>query len=122
VLENVLLPLSAFPGERNGESPAAGETRAKDLLGRVGLAHRLGHRPAELSGGERQRTAVARALVLSPVLLLCDEPTGSLDRKAGEAVGALLFDLHRQERNVLIVVTHSLDLAARFPRRLDLGS
>jgi lipoprotein-releasing system ATP-binding protein len=121
VLENVLLPLSAFPGGRNGEGQA-GEARAKELLERVGLARRLGHRPAELSGGERQRTAVARALVLRPVVLLCDEPTGSLDRKAGEAVGSLLFDLHRQEKNVLIVVTHSHDLAARFPRRLDLGS
>jgi lipoprotein-releasing system ATP-binding protein len=117
VLENVLVPAVAFPGR--GDSGAA-EARAKELLARVGLDHRLHHRPAELSGGERQRTAVARALLNRPRLLLCDEPTGSLDRTAAAAVADLLFDLHAAERTGLVVVTHSLDLAARFARRCEL--
>jgi lipoprotein-releasing system ATP-binding protein len=118
VLENVLVPTLAFP-EKGGD-PKATEARAVELLERVGLGHRLRHRPAELSGGERQRAAVARALINRPGLLLCDEPTGSLDRAAAAAVAALLFELHQRERTVLIVVTHSLDLAARFSRRCEL--
>jgi lipoprotein-releasing system ATP-binding protein len=114
VLENVLVPTQAFP--RRGDSAA----RAVDLLDRVGLSHRLRHRPAELSGGERQRVAVARALINGPSLLLCDEPTGSLDRAAAAAVAALLFELHEAARTVLVAVTHSLDLAARFSRRCEL--
>ena len=86
----------------------------------MGLAHRLDHRPAELSGGERQRAAVARALINRPSLLLCDEPTGNLDRKAADAVGSLLFELHREAGNILIAVTHSTELAGRFGRRLEL--
>lgn len=113
VLENVLVPSLAFPGPRM-------EERAAELLERVRLGHRMSHRPAELSGGERQRAAVARALLNRPRLLLCDEPTGSLDRAASTAVADLLFELHEAERTVLIVVTHSLDLAARFPRRCEL--
>ncbi|HEX2223894.1 MAG TPA: ABC transporter ATP-binding protein [Thermoanaerobaculia bacterium] len=119
VLENVLVPTLAFP---EGKEKAAGfEARARELLERVGLSHRLDHRPAELSGGERQRAAVARALVQSPGLLLCDEPTGSLDRKAAQAVAGLLFELHEAERTVLVVVTHSLELAGRFARRFELA-
>ena len=113
VLENVLVPSLAFPGPRM-------ESRASELLERVGLGHRMTHRPAELSGGERQRAAVARALLNRPRLLLCDEPTGSLDRAAATAVADLLFELHEAERTVLIAVTHSLDLAARFARRCEL--
>ncbi|HEX5719452.1 MAG TPA: ABC transporter ATP-binding protein [Thermoanaerobaculia bacterium] len=113
VLENVLVPSLAFKG------PSM-ETRAAELLERVGLAHRMTHRPAELSGGERQRAAVARALLNRPRLLLCDEPTGSLDRAAATAVADLLFELHQAEKTVLIAVTHSLDLAARFARRCEL--
>jgi len=113
VLENVLVPSLAFKGPNMGP-------RAAELLERVGLAHRMTHRPAELSGGERQRAAVARALLNQPRLLLCDEPTGSLDRAAATAVADLLFELHEAERTVLIAVTHSLDLAARFARRCEL--
>ena len=114
VLENVLVPAQAFPEKDDSAA------RAAELLDRVGLSHRLRHRPAELSGGERQRVAVARALINRPGLLLCDEPTGSLDRAAAAAVAALLFELHEASRTVLVVVTHSLELAARFPRRCEL--
>jgi lipoprotein-releasing system ATP-binding protein len=115
VLENVLLPTLASPSGGSGKEP-----RARELLERVQLSHRLDHRPAELSGGERQRVAVARALINTPSLLLCDEPTGSLDRTTAEAVAELMFELHRQEGNVLIVVTHSQSLAERFERRCEL--
>jgi lipoprotein-releasing system ATP-binding protein len=116
VLENVLIPTLAWGGgRRDGESVAA-DAWAHALLERVGLADRLDHRPAELSGGERQRAALARALINRPQLLLADEPTGNLDRRSAEKVGELLLELHRQERNVLVVVTHSAELARRFPR------
>jgi lipoprotein-releasing system ATP-binding protein len=115
VLENVLIPTLAFPGGRDGA-----EGRARQLLERVGLSQRLDHRPAELSGGERQRVAVARALINRPALLLCDEPTGSLDGAAARTVSDLLFDLHGHEQNVLVVVTHSLELASRFSKRFEL--
>ncbi|MEM7049286.1 MAG: ABC transporter ATP-binding protein [Acidobacteriota bacterium] len=111
VLENVLLPTFAFPGDREGQL-----ARARQLLDRVGLSPRLNHRPAELSGGERQRVAVARALIQKPRLLLCDEPTGSLDGATATAVADLLFELHREEDNVLVVVTHSRELAERCER------
>jgi lipoprotein-releasing system ATP-binding protein len=115
VLENVLLPTLAQPSDRS-----ATRTRAGELLERVGLTHRLDHRPAELSGGERQRAAVARALINQPGLLLGDEPTGSLDARTAESVGSLLFELHRDLGTILIVVTHSLELAGRFERRMEL--
>lgn len=115
VLENVLIPTLVGPDDR-----AQAEKWARELLTRVGLAQRLNHRPAELSGGERQRVAVARALVRRPLLLLADEPTGNLDRLTARAVGQLLLDLHRQEQTVLIVVTHSAELAHEFPLRREM--
>ncbi len=115
ILENALLPAQAF-GAATGEDVA----RARSLLERVGLSHRLDHRPGQISGGERQRAAVARALVREPRLLLCDEPTGSLDRANADGVAELLFELHRAEGNILIVVTHSGELAGRFARRAEL--
>ena len=110
-LENALIPTLAFPqGDRRA--------RAGDLLTAVGLAERLHHRPAELSGGECQRVAVARALINQPGLLLCDEPTGSLDRQTATTVADLLFTLHRAEQAALVIATHDLELAVRCDRRL----
>jgi lipoprotein-releasing system ATP-binding protein len=114
VLENVLVP--TLVGEPDPQATA----RAKGLLERVGLGGRLEHRPAQLSGGERQRAAIARALVRQPQLLLCDEPTGNLDAESAESVASLLFELHTAQKTVLLVVTHSEALAARFPIRFDL--
>ena len=115
VLENVLLPTLALPTK----DPAA-EDRARQLLDRVGLADRVNHRPAQLSGGERQRVAVCRALINQPTLLLADEPTGNLDRKTAERVGTLLLELAGEQQTLLICVTHSVELAARFPQHEEL--
>jgi lipoprotein-releasing system ATP-binding protein len=112
VLENVLVPAWAA-----GEAAARTE-RARDLLDRVGLQARMGHRPGQLSGGERQRVALVRALILEPALLLADEPTGSLDHAGALALGDLLLDLNRDERVTLITVTHSRELAGRHARSL----
>ncbi|MCS6850049.1 MAG: ABC transporter ATP-binding protein [Gemmataceae bacterium] len=116
VLENVLVPTLVRRGNR-----AEAEAWARQLLDRVGLSQRLNHRPAELSGGERQRVAVARALVQHPVILLADEPTGNLDRRTAQSVAQLLLELHRQEQTVLVVVTHSAELARQFPQRLEMA-
>ena len=113
VLENVLTPTLVSATNQSVD-------RALELLKLVGLADRLDHRPAQLSGGEKQRVALARALVTKPQLLLCDEPTGNLDHKSAEVVASLLLELHRQQETILIVVTHSAELAARFPRRYEL--
>jgi lipoprotein-releasing system ATP-binding protein len=115
VLENVLVPALA-----NGRPDKLMVERAHDLLERVGLAERLDHRPAELSGGERQRVAVARALLLKPALLLGDEPTGSLDRTNALAVGRLLLELQLQEKNMLIVVTHSREIGDLLERKMEI--
>jgi len=114
VLENVLTP--TLVSTNSTDAPA----RARELLNRVGLSDRLDHRPTELSGGEKQRVSLARALVTKPQLLLCDEPTGNLDHKAAEVVASMLLDLHEQQQTILIVVTHSAELAARLPTRYEL--
>lgn len=115
VLENVLTPTLVSAADH------AGEDRARALLEQVGLADRLDHRPAQLSGGEKQRVALARALITKPQLLLCDEPTGNLDHKSADVVASLLLDLQEQQQTILIVVTHSAELAARFPKRFELN-
>jgi lipoprotein-releasing system ATP-binding protein len=115
VLENVLIPTLA-----EGRPDEATVARARDLLARVGLSERLEHRPAELSGGERQRVGVARALIRQPKLILADEPTGNLDRTNALAVGRLLVDLQLEEQAILVVVTHSADLAQLLQRRYEL--
>jgi lipoprotein-releasing system ATP-binding protein len=118
VLENVLIPTLVASGRDDG---AGRDTdRARRLVEQVGLSARIDHRPGELSGGERQRVAIARALVRDPHLLLCDEPTGNLDRVSAEQVASLLLDLHRRQQGILIVVTHSAQLAANFPIRFEL--
>ena len=114
VLENVLIPTLV---SRDGEND---ERHARELLDQVGLADRLDHRPGELSGGEKQRVALARALIRQPDLLLCDEPTGNLDEASAEMVAGLLMELHARRQTILIVVTHSAGLAARFPLRYEL--
>jgi lipoprotein-releasing system ATP-binding protein len=115
LLDNVLVP--TWPHGRNTQDALE---RARSLLDRVELGHRLDHRPSEMSGGECQRAAVARALINEPSVLLCDEPTGNLDREAAAAVSALLFELHVDRPSILIIVTHSAELAARCHRRADL--
>ncbi|MEW6307405.1 MAG: ABC transporter ATP-binding protein [Verrucomicrobiota bacterium] len=117
VLENVLVPtLAAKDGDlRNGA-----EGRARKLLERVGLGARMTHRPGQLSGGERQRVAVVRALINQPKLLLADEPTGALDRASAQTLAQLLVELNREEGVTLIVVTHSLELAQKMGRTLEL--
>ena len=115
VLENVLIPALASTGAGPEE-----EARARKLLNRVGLGERLTHRPAQLSGGERQRVAVCRALINQPLLILADEPTGNLDQVTAESVGALLLELNKEFQTLLIVVTHSQELAGKFPRRVEL--
>lgn len=114
VAENVLIPTLVAPVDG---SYAA---RAKMLLDQVGLAERVNHRPGELSGGEKQRVALARALIRQPLLLLCDEPTGNLDSASAGVVAQLLLDLHARQNTILVVVTHNLDLAAKFPLRFEL--
>ena len=115
VLENVFIPtLVSNHGSNVSE-------RAHELLKRVGLSHRMSHRPSELSGGERQRVAIARALMNQPDILLCDEPTGNLDSATSETIANLLFELHSLEQNLLIVVTHNLALVSRFQQHLQLS-
>ena len=110
-LENVMLPLELLgrPGAR---------AAATEMLGRVGLAERLGHYPRVLSGGEQQRVALARAFVVQPAVLLADEPTGSLDFATGEKVMALMFEMNREAGTTLVLVTHDRGIAARCDRQL----
>jgi lipoprotein-releasing system ATP-binding protein len=117
-LENVAMPQRAA-----GVARADAEARARELLGQVGLGHRLGHRPAELSGGEQQRVAFARALANSPALLLADEPTGNLDPDTSDRVFDVMMGLVREAGLAALVATHNPDLARRMDRvvRLDHG-
>ena len=114
VIENVLTPTLVSENHDNADH------RARELIEQVGLRERIDHRPAELSGGEKQRVALARALIMKPQLVLCDEPTGNLDQKSADAIASLFLELHERQQTILIVVTHNPELAARFPRRLQL--
>jgi lipoprotein-releasing system ATP-binding protein len=115
VVENVLIPTLVAPNA-NGAME-----RARALVDQVGLSARADHRPAALSGGERQRVAIARALIRKPRLLLCDEPTGNLDRSAADNVASVLLDLHQRQQTILVIVTHSPHLAERCPIRFELA-
>ena len=117
VVENVLAPTLVADGRRARDYM----DRATALLAEVGLSHRVAHRPAELSGGEKQRVAIARALICEPTLLLCDEPTGNLDQRNADAVADLLLGVHQAHPTILVIVTHSAELAKRLPRRLELS-
>jgi lipoprotein-releasing system ATP-binding protein len=120
-LENVMMPtmiLQAWTEFRRRKSEI--KERAMHLLDRVGLSHRVKHRPPQLSGGERQRVAIARALINKPDVLLCDEPTGNLDRRTAEGVKELLWNLHRTDSQAMIVVTHDASLAKETDRTLEL--
>ena len=115
VLENVLIPtlVSNTNQDQNGH--------AKKLIEQVGLSHRIDHKPAELSGGEKQRVALARALINRPALVLCDEPTGNLDRASADVVASMLLEMHAEQQNILVIVTHSSELAARLPIRYEMS-
>jgi len=115
VLENVLVPTLVV-----ADAPKDVERRARGLIDDVGLGARIDHRPHQLSGGEKQRVALARALIQQPTMLLCDEPTGSLDQASASVVTTLLLDLHRRHQTILVVVTHNLELAERMSSRFRL--
>lgn len=116
-LENVMMP--ALVG---GASPGEAASRARELLGEVGLSERSTHKPRQLSGGEQQRVAVARALVNQPLVLLADEPSGNLDTETSRRLHDLLFRLKEGRKLSLVIVTHNTDLAGRADRRLVLDA
>nr|MBR9809159.1 ABC transporter ATP-binding protein [bacterium] len=117
VMENVLTPRLAGGWEENEEET---RKRATELLERVGLSHRVNHRPGKLSGGEKQRTAVARALINRPRVILADEPTGALDSAIGNKIADLLLEIQKERSVTLVVVTHDQDLAERVGGIFDL--
>ncbi|UCH49194.1 MAG: ATP-binding cassette domain-containing protein [Betaproteobacteria bacterium] len=114
-LENVMLPL-----ELSGQADA--RRRAREILRRVGLDHRLDHYPRQLSGGEQQRVAIARAFVVGPKVVFADEPTGNLDVRTGEEIVTQMFDLNRERGTTLVLVTHDERLASRCQRRIELAA
>jgi lipoprotein-releasing system ATP-binding protein len=114
-VENVAIPLVI-----SGLSPAQAQQKSEDLLNKVGLGHRLQHKPSELSGGERQRAALARALITEPDCLLADEPTGNLDSRTAESIFDLILELNQTLGTALIIVTHDKTLAARMDTTLTL--
>lgn len=114
-VENVAMPLVI-----GGEAPKPAQDKARDLLDKVGLGHRLEHKPGELSGGERQRAALARALITEPACLLADEPTGNLDHRTAQSIFDLLLKLNNDLGTALVIVTHDTELAAKMDRTMTL--
>jgi lipoprotein-releasing system ATP-binding protein len=114
-VENVAIPLVI-----GGQAPKHAQQEAAELLEKVGLGHRLSHKPSELSGGERQRAALARALITKPACLLADEPTGNLDHHTANAIFDLILELNESLGTALVIVTHDRDLAARLDKTLTL--
>ena len=122
MLENVLLPMMVQQGGISYlRNRRANRQRALELLDMVGLAHRQKHRPSELSGGEMQRTAIARALISEPQVLLADEPTGNLDRSTGDEIMKILLRLHKQQNLTIVMVTHDTRIAAQADRTVTLA-
>ena len=111
-----------FPGAevKDNTYTALATKRAKDILEKVGLSHRLNHRIGELSGGEQQRVAVARALIMNPKLILADEPTGNLDKKTGEGIVELLLSLNEEKGLAMVIATHDITLARKMSRKMEI--
>ena len=114
-IENVAIPLII-----GGTKPKKAEQQAEDLLIKVGLSHRLVHKPSELSGGERQRAALARALITQPDCLLADEPTGNLDHRTAQGIFDLILELNESLGTALVIVTHDIELASQMGKMLTL--
>jgi putative ABC transport system ATP-binding protein len=118
LLENVEIPLLFAGGKKRKE--AVMQKKAKELLELVDVGERMNHRPAEISGGQKQRTAIARAIINNPHILLADEPTGNLDSQTGNAIIALLKKLHQKEKMTVIVVTHDHEIAKNAGRIIEI--